>query len=454
MAESGVYKFTTQVQLKILAVLWRDEHSYAVYQETIKPKYFQKSIHVDICRILFDYHEKYGKSPTYDVFIEEIGTLCENNKNKQKIEDDYLDAIKQMSEFDLYDIDYIRDKILDFGKRQALVDAVLESANILEKQSNTQYNNIETIIKDALLVGEGTSDLGTDIYENVEERFISYTNDEDVIERIPTGMEMLDQCLGGGLGRTEMGICVAPPGRGKTTFLVSVGAAAVEAGYNVLHISLENNEKQVTRNYDMRLLKKNMEYIKENIDKSITAMFNIKKYRKGKLKIKKYPTKSITTKTIRAYLDQLKTVENFIPDILIVDYGMLLKPLSNFSDKRSGIEDNYESLRAIADDYNLGLWSAAQGNRAALSKKIVTMADLAECFAIANTSDIMVCLCQTKKEKAKEEMRLFLAKVRDSADSLVLKGKILYDIKKIDFNEIAEQSDGDEDDEEEDWEDE
>ena len=209
LAESGVYKYTAQVQLKILALLWRDEQSYSLYRETIKPKYFSKSIHIDLCRIIFDYYNKYSSSPTMDVLVEEVTQMCQKTKSKQKLEEDYLQAIEQMSKFELNDIDYIKDKILSFGKRQALVDAILESAEILEKESDTQYSRIEKLTKDALMVGEGINDLGVDIYENIEERFVGYLNDSDVIERIPTEMEMLDQCLNGGLGRTEMGVVVA-----------------------------------------------------------------------------------------------------------------------------------------------------------------------------------------------------------------------------------------------------
>lgn len=456
MAEAGVYKYTTQVQLKILALLWRDEQSYTMYRETIKPKYFSKSIHIDLCRIIFDYHEKYGTSPTLDALVEETVQMCEKTKSKQKLEDEYLDTIEQMAEMEFHDIEYIKDKILSFGKRQALVDAVLESAEILEKKPDTQYNQIAELVKDAMMVGEDVSDLGLDVYDNIEERFLGYLNDDDVIERIPTGMEMLDTCLGGGLGRTEMGVVVAPPGRGKTTTLVSIGGAAVENGYNVLHVSLENNDKQILRNYDLRLLKKDMDYIRDNVDKSIAAMFNIKRYRHGKVIVKKYPTKSVTVTTIRNLLDQLKMVKGFIPDVLIVDYGAILKPSINYSEKRTSIEGIYEDLRAIADDYNLALWTAAQGNRGALSKKIVTMADLAECFAIGNTCDVMPCLCQSEKEKQKGEIRMFLAKVRDSADGLVLKGRILYGIKKLEFFELVDQSEesgsSDDEEDEENWE--
>lgn len=452
MADAGIYKFTAQVQLKILALLWRDEKSYSTYKEVIKPKYFSKSIHIDICRIIFDYYDKYKTSPTKDVLVEEVTNICEKTKSKQKLLEDYLQTVNSMAELELYDAEYLTDKIISFGKRQALVDAILESADILEKEPAAQYSKIEKLTKNALMVGEGINDLGIDLYDGIEERFIGYLNSEDVIERVPTDMEVLDHCLNGGLGRTEMGVVVAAPGLGKTTTLVSIGGAAVENGYNVLHISLENNEKQILRNYDMRLLRRNIDYIKDNVDKSISAMLNIRKYRKGNLKIKKYPAKTITVNTIRAYLDQLKAVEGFVPDVLIIDYGMLIKSMQNYSDKRNSIESAYEEIRALADDYNCAVWTAAQGNRSALSKKIVTMADLAECFAIANTADVMICLCQTKKEKLSGIMRLFLAKIRDNADSLILKGKIMYETKKLEFTEIVDQSDEDSEEEDEDWE--
>ena len=453
MSDVGVYKFTARIQIKILAVLWRDQFSFNLYRDVVKPKYFSNAIHVDMCRIIFDYYNQYNLPPTADVLTEEVSTMCGKYKKKEKLLDDYLDCIETMSSVSLDDIEYIRDKVIAFGKRQSLVDAVLESANILEKEPDTEYPKIEGLVKDALMTGENLADLGTDIYEDVEERFLSYTNDDDVIERIPTGIEKLDYCLGGGLGRTEMGVIVAPPGRGKTTSLISIGGAAIEAGYNVLHISLENNEKQVTRNYDLRLLKKNMEYVKDNVNKSITAMFNIQRYRKGQLRIKKYPTKSVTTQTIRMFLDKLKMVKGFVPDVLIVDYGAILKPISNYNDKRMGIESVYEELRAIADDYNLALWTAAQGNRGALSKKIVSMVDLAECFAIANISDVLACLCQTAKEKVKGDLRLFLPKIRDNPDNIILKGKILYEIKKIEMYDVVENTDDDDEEEEsDDWE--
>lgn len=440
---NGSYQYTPQIQLKILSLLWLDSSAYSLYQDVIRPKYFTDPIHVDICRILFDYHDTYQTSPSLDVLVEEVATLCEKSKRKSALVKDYIKCIEKMATIRIDDAEYIKDKIVSFGKRQALVDAIYESAVILEREPEAQYSKIEQLVRNALLVGENNCDLGINIFENIEERFLSYLNEDDVIERIPTGIEMLDKVLGGGLGRTEMGVVVAAPGKGKTSALVSMGGAAIEAGYNVLHVSLENNEKQIARNYDVRLLQHNKHYIEENVDKSLTAMLNIQKYRKGQLRIKKYPTKSVTVKTIRALMDKYKTIQDFVPDVLIVDYGAILKSSQSFADKRNAIESNYEELRAVADEYNVALWTAAQGNRGALSKKVVTMGDLAECFAIGNITDVMACICQTMKEKLQGKMRLFLPKIRDNADAMILSGTIQYDIKKIEMFDVVTQQDED-----------
>ena len=433
--------------------MWRDQYSFNLYRDVVKPKYFYSSVHVDICRILFEYYDTYNSAPTLDVLKNEVTELCSHLKKKSMLLDEYITTLDSMSNVSLEDLEYIKDKIVSFGKRQALVDSIRESVDILDKEPEAQYGKIEKLIKDALMVGENVYDLGTNLYEGVEDRFISYLNDDDVIERIPTCIDALDTCLGGGLGRTEMGVIVAAPGIGKTSALISIGAGAIENGYNVLHVSLENNEKQITRNYDLRLLKHNIGYVRDNVEASIQAMFNIQKYRKGELRIKKYPTRGATVQTIRTLLDKYRLVQGFIPDVVIVDYGTILKSSVSYSDKRNAIESNFEELRALADDYNVALWSAAQGNRGALSKKVVTMSDLAECFAIGNIVDVMACLCQTMEEKSQHDLRMFLPKIRDNADKMILQGKIFYDIKKIEmYNIVSSDDQGNESDDDDEWE--
>lgn len=438
----GLYQFTDSVQVKILTILWRDVDAFPLYRDCVKPAYFEKAVRIDICRMILDYWEEYEKPPTYEVLEEEIEKLTNKSKSKAEIKKEYLKTLDQMADTDLDDIEYIKDKIVEFGKRQALIEAVIQSSKVIE--SGGEYQTIKKLVDDALLVGEANTDLGLFHFENIEDRIWSYTHQEDVIERIPTGKDLLDGIMKGGLGKSEMGVVLAPPGRGKTTMLIDIAAHAITRGYNVIHYSFENSPLQVQRNYDNRLLKRNMEYIKENPAKSIAALGNIKKYmaKENQLVIKKYPPKTVNVNTIKAHLQQLRLVKGFIPDVIVVDYGSLLKPTRKYGEKRDDIEAVYEELRALADTENVALWTAAQANRPSLGKMIVTMQDLAECFAIANTADFMMALCQNdKKERPKGIMRYFIAKNRDNVDKMTLIGEEFRDMKIFSMDSILKPED-------------
>lgn len=403
-----------------------------------------------------NYYEKYQNSPTKDAFIQEIHAMCEANSTKGKLLNEYLDCIDRMGKVDFSDYDFLKDKIIEFGKKQSMIEAIMQSAEIIEKNSSDSYSQVSKLVQEALMVGEDTLDLGTNYWEGYSDRIYEYNNGEDVIERFSTGMGYLDVPLKGGVGRTEMAVVLAPPGRGKTTWMIDIGATNIKEGNVIIHFSFENNEKQVIRNYDQYLLNHSFEYIQSEPEKSIEALGRTKKYSNGgQLFVKKYPTKGATVDNMKMYIRRIELIYGVKPDIVIIDYGAIIKPKSNYMDKRNVLEGNYEDIRAMADELNVAMITGAQGTRASLSKKVVTIEDLAECFAIANTADIIFALCQTVSEKKEGKLRGFLAKNRDSADSILLAGTINYDTKHINFiddisNSLIE-SDSDDDDDDDDY---
>ena len=137
----------------------------------------------------------------------------------------------------------------------------------------------------------------------------------------------------------------------------------------------------------------------------------------GKVHIKEYPTQSVTVENLRSYCENLKR-SGFFPDFIVVDYADLLRSDTQYSEKRHEHSHIYETLRGWAVEEEIPLWTAAQANRASLSKSQVTVADIAEDFGKAMIADVIVGLCQNKKEKERQEMRLFIAKNRDGTSGL------------------------------------
>jgi hypothetical protein len=65
-----------------------------------------------------------------------------------------------------------------------------------------------------------------------------------------TGWTVLDKALNGGWERGTLSTFIAPPGAGKSMFLVNAGAAALERGLNVLYVTLEMADFKIGLRFD------------------------------------------------------------------------------------------------------------------------------------------------------------------------------------------------------------
>lgn len=430
-----IYPFSENFQLKILSLLCRDKNAYMSFKEVVKPKYFRKEVHIDMARIINDFYEEEIKrsklkgtdvnQPTMAVLWEEQRKLLAGSPLKAKLRHDYEDCVADLIDIDLSDAEYIKENIVQFGRRAALEHAIIESVNDIEKNIE-DFEPIRERITQAIRVGEDISDLGVDYFATAAERMEIYRSGTDGIRRVPTGLSGLDRVMKGGLGDGELGVVIAPPNRGKSFALINIGAGAVLEGFNVVHYTLEMPEKQVSKRYDNRLVNKDFNYLKENSDKVLTALMNIHKHTKGKLIIKKYKSNECTVDTIRSHLTRLKIEKGFVPDIILVDYGDLVQPRRTYSDKRFEVESVYLDLRDLGDEFHCPVWTASQTNRGGLDKKTITISDLAEAFLKANIADFMVALCQTTEEKRDGIMRWHIAKQRDGEANITLDGDIDY----------------------------
>jgi len=432
---ADMYPFAEGFQLKILAMMARDKAFYTTFKEILKPKYFREDVHIDVARMIHEHYDREHQrardkkteinAPTLHVLWEEMKKLVVPNKVKNAIRHDYENCLLDIMEAELTDAEYIKESVIEFGRRSAMEHAILESAEDIGK-GNPDYPKIEDRIKEAVRVGEDIGDLGVDYFEEAEERTARYEQGIDGVERVPTGLIGLDKVLKGGLGRGELGVIIAPPNRGKSFGLTNIGAGAVLEGYNVAHFTGEMPEKQVTKRYDNRFTGKDFQYMKENRSKVLTAIMNIQKHRKGRLFVKKFRTSQTTVDTLRSYLTRLRIEKGFKPDVIIVDYADLLQPRRNYSDRRFELESIYLDLRDLADEFNCVIWTASQTNRGGLDKKVITIGDLAEAFNKANIADAMVALCQTVEEKQEGTMRWHVAKHRDGEANITLDGEIDY----------------------------
>ena len=218
---------------------------------------------------------------------------------------------------------------------------MIKSVGLIQSSS---YDEVSKIINDALKLGTDNNH-GYDYMLDFEKRF-------EIMARNPvsTGWELIDNISKGGLGRGELGVVIAPTGAGKSMALVHLGVHALKLGLNVVHYTLELQDKVVSLRYDSCITGIPLSDVKECKDQVWDGIQDIP----GKLIVKEYPTKSATTNTIKHHLEKLKR-KDFKIDMVIVDYGDLIRPINSQREKRIELESIYEELRGLAQVFNLSL---------------------------------------------------------------------------------------------------
>ena len=305
------------------------------------------------------------------------------------------------------DLPYVKDKALDFCKRQAFKEALTQAVELVQ---GDQFDPVVDLMRKAVSVGMPSS-IGHEFFEDVEARF------QD-IQRIttPTGISDLDakEVLDGGLGRGELGVVVAPTGVGKSHWLVAMGCEALKRGKTVVHYTFELSETLTGKRYDANICDIDCSDLMDNKEKVISTYEN-GEY--GKLIIKYYPTRTASVNTIRNHLEKLK-LRNYWPSVVIIDYADVMKSTRQYDALRLELQLIYEELRQLAADFNVPIWTASQSNRAGAKEEIIGLENMGEAYGKAQVSDVVVGLSRKPEEKATGFGRLFLAKNRAGMDGL------------------------------------
>jgi replicative DNA helicase len=228
--------------------------------------------------------------------------------------------------------------------------------------------------------------------------------------------------LNGGAGAGELSVVIAPTGVGKSHFLVHIGAQALLQGKSVLHFTFELNERAVGIRYDSHLL--DIDSLDCPARKQEVKDFYMQNAGKlGKLRVKYFPTGSATVNTLRSFIDKL-SLENFRPDIVIVDYAGIMRSTEKYELARMELKKIYEELRSFAGELDVPVWTACQSNKEGADSDIISLANMSEAYSQAHICDFVVGLGRPEKQKATGFGTIFIAKNRAGVDGISYKVRI------------------------------
>lgn len=288
-----------------------------------------------------------------------------------------------------------------FCKEKALFNALRESVLIVDGQSKTKTPEaIPSILQAALSICFDTS-VGHNYIDDAMSRYEYYHRTES---RVRTGIKMYDQITKGGFPKKTLNVVLAPPHGGKSCVLVNIGAGAVKRGSNVLYVTMEMAAEEIGKRFDTNLMDIDFDTLALLPKSTFTSKFAALTQKSlGKLVIKEFATGTASAAHFRALLAELKTKQNFIPDMIIVDY-MNICASEHF--KTGSIHNSYtvvgsigKELRALAIEADAALVTATQTNRSGVNNSDVDMTSVSDSASTSMIADFMMAIISTDELK-------------------------------------------------------
>ena len=357
--------------------------------EILKEEYFTSDSHKTVWLEIRKLFNKYNAPPTYETLKTEISQYPEGELKESTI-NVLLDIETKVNR---QEIEYAKDKSLEFCKNQSMKGAILQSVELLKEG---KFEEIQKTIEDSLKIST-EQNMGHDYFDSFKSR-------QQVHSRVtvPTGFPLLDanEVLDGGLGNGELGVVMAPTGGGKSFFLVNLGYGALAAGKNVVHYTFELSENHVGNRYDSRITGIPT---KELRSRMVEAEAQLVRFDGGQLFIKEDPPKVATINTIKFHMGRLLS-NGFSPDLIIIDYGDLMRSRRGYDQKRFELESIFEDLRALSMEMKVPIWTATQSNREGFNDDVITIDKVGEAINKAMVVDFFGTFSQRKFHIGKNRM--------------------------------------------------
>lgn len=403
-------------QLKILNSLLKHKEFLQIINDVLDPQMFDNPSSQWIVSNILKYYYKYHTTPSLDYLQIEVKKI-DNEVLKVSVVDQLKEAYKAVNE----DRDYVEEEFSNFCRNQQLKKALLTSVDLLGKG---QYEDIRILVDQAMKAGQDKN-LGHEYDKDVETRYR-----EEERGAISTPWQHLNGLLMGGLGAGDLGIVFGNPGGGKSWMLVNLGAEAVKMGMNVAHYTLELSADYTGKRYDSLFTGIDFQNLSSNRSTVNDAVSKLD----GRLIIKEFPMGKTTPQAIENHIQKCKDLD-FVPDLIIIDYVDLLSSRRKSTDRKDEIDDVYTSIKGMARELKIPIWTVSQVNRAGAKDDVIEGDKAAGSYNKIMIADFAMSLSRKREDKVKGTGRIHIMKNRFGADGMTYEAIVNTHNGKIEINE-------------------
>jgi hypothetical protein len=136
----------------------------------------------------------------------------------------------------------------------------------------------------------------------------------------------------------------------------------------------------------------------------------------GQLRLATYPNESLSVQEIKSLLDRWERQDQFVPDVIVIDYADILAPDPDISrqDHRHQQGKIWQRLRNLSQEKHCLVATATQAAASSYERELIRLSDFSEDKRKYAHVTAMYGLNQTPNEKSVGVMRINKLVVRDS----------------------------------------
>jgi len=283
-----------------------------------------------------------------------------------------------------------------------------------------------------------------DFVDRNQKRVIQKQSGQEVVHRIPFGIDYLDLKTRGGLNKSEGDTCLllARSGAGKTKEMRWIGVSAARRGYKVLHIQAEGTKDETMIGYDSTwtgILKPDLTELDSKLESKLKRIVNDIKNKGGQISVfafEQFGTADMLQ--VRQKVLDYEKLNGFLPDILILDYLQLFDPgdgkryPATFEGEKMRIENSARKFRNICNEFKIGGHTAAQVDNISPSDYnnsafVITRNNTSLAKGLAESFSFVMSLNITNEEYKNDCARIHIDKARQYKGSFTFPIATNYD---------------------------
>jgi replicative DNA helicase len=410
-----------EIETKVLALILRSGE-LGKYLEELDSRYFTFPETKLLFRFIKYHYQKYRvplKEDLLKQYLDKYPTASVEEKT-----DCFLLMVKLSTmEVEEKDLKFLLDELREVNTYKETTKLLDEATtDLLEGHIQQALTKMEVgLLK--IRKSELTEIRRREVWESAEQRKLRYLDIKEHPEKykgVLFGLKKLDE-LTNGIQPGEFGVVFARTGAGKSRFLFTLSYNAVQAGKTVLYISLEMSLEQLERIYDSRQGMLGYDQIKKgalDYEEEVRYFRQLDELKKNKdhFYIVDVP-RGCTALAIESEIDNYERIYQRKPDLVIVDYLALMKPIGeyfNASDKYGNIT---RELRELIRAKKMAGFSAVQSTRTSLEATKIGTEHIAWSDAVGQHCDMVLHIhLQSDEEKAQNILKGTLVKYRDGAN--------------------------------------